>query len=161
TIPVTAIRVHDASGTRPIATLQPEDFPYASDMRTGPHEVVRVSTGESSHTTVTVPANAAIVDARMFGAGMLSVVSYHAGTLVVLAGGGRVNLDGVQAATFVQQLNGRFSAVDSTFERLRARGNTTAMLFERCRSKQIEVTSYSGPIVYDNGTFDPGLARFQ
>lgn len=159
-IPVTTIRVPDPSGVPGTATLPPEDFPYAPDMRTGMHDVVRINAGESTRTTVTVPAGAAIVVARILGAGNLSVSNYQRGTLFIFQNGGRAQLENIGAATFAQVLNGRLIALDSSFDRLRARGNTAAMLFERCRAKQIEVTTHGGPIVYDNGTFDPGLARF-
>lgn len=161
TIPVMPIRVRDAQGNATTASLPPEDFPYAPDMRTGNHDVVRVVASGGSNVTVTVPATTAILDARILGAGRLKISNYHGGTLFVLSGGGRTTLENVQSAAFVQVLNGRLSAVDSTFDRLRARGNTAAMLFERCRAKQIEVTTRSGPIVFDNGTFDGGLARFE
>ena len=160
TIPVTTVRVRDAQGSTTTATLPPEDFPYAPDMRTGNHDVIRVAAPAGSTLTVTVPATTAILDARILGSGRLSIANYHGGTLFVLSGGGRTNLENVQTAAFVQALNGRLTAVDSSFDRLRARGNTIAMVFERCRAKQIEVTTLSGPIVYDNGTFDGGLARF-
>lgn len=160
TIPVTTVRVRDAQGTMTTASLPPEDFPYAPDMRAGNHDVVRVSAPAGSTLTVTVPATTAILDARILGSGRLSIANYRGGTLFVLSGGGRTNLENVQTAAFVQALNGRFTAVDSSFDRLRARGNTIAMIFERCHAKQIEVTTISGPIVYDNGTFDGGLARF-
>lgn len=161
TIPVTMIRVREPDGTPGTATLPPEDFPYAATMRPGNHDVVRFFARAGSHTVVTVPANTAILDARVLGAGTLAIDNFHGGTLFALGGGGRTTIANVQAAAFIQQLNGHLVVLDSTFERLRARGNTAGMLFERCRAKQIEVTTYSGPIVYDNGTFDQGLARFQ
>ena len=161
TIPVTTIQIRDAQGNPTTATLPPEDFPYAPDMRAGNHDVVIIAAGEGSSTTVTIPAATAILDARIFGVGRLTIDNYHGGTLFVMSGGGQTTLENVQSATFVQALNGRFMAVDSTFDRLRARGNTAAMIFERCHAKQIEVTTRAGPIVYDNGYFDGGLARFE
>jgi hypothetical protein len=65
------------------------------------------------------------------------------------------------SAAFVQMMNGRLDVVDSSFDRLRARGNNATFVFEHNRARQIEVTTVSGSIVYDNGTFDPGLARFE
>ena len=159
-IPVQTIRFRDANGNPATATLPPEDFPYAPEMRTGFHDVVQIVAGESTRTTVTIPAGTALIDARVYGTGNLRVSNYQRGTLFVFQNAGRAQLENVSAATFAQVLNGRFIALDSNFDRLRARGNTAAMLFERCRAKQIEVTTQSGPIVYDNGIFDPGLARF-
>jgi hypothetical protein len=161
TIPFQNIQTRDANGNPVSGTLPPEDFPFASSMRAGVHDVVHIQAGENTRTTVTVPAGSAIVDARVFGNGGVSIANYRGGTLFVFQNNGVVRLENVAAATFVQLLNGRLQVTDSAFERLRARGNTAAMLFERSRAKQIEVTTQSGPIVFDNGTFDPGLARFQ
>jgi len=160
-IPVQNIQFRDANGNPTAGTLPPEDFPLASDMRAGVHDLVHINAGENTHTTVTVPAGAAIVDARIYGNGQITVNNYHGGTLFVWGNNGVARLENVSAATFAQMLNGRLVAFDSSFERLRARGNTAAMFFERCRAKQIEVTTHSGPIVFDNGTFEPGLARFE
>jgi hypothetical protein len=44
---------------------------------------------------------------------------------------------------------------------MRMRANTARVVFERSRIKQIEATTITGNIVYDNGSFDPGLARFE
>jgi hypothetical protein len=41
------------------------------------------------------------------------------------------------------------------------RGVAAHDVFEHCRSKQIEASSVHGSIVYDGGSFDPGLARFE
>lgn len=161
TIPVATIRVREASGAIGSATLPSEDFPYAADMRAGNHDLIRITSAEGSHTTVTIPATAAIVDVRIFGAGNIAIANVHGGTLFVTSGSGRTAFDNVSGSAFVQTLNGRFSAVDSSFDRLRVRGNTVGMLFERCRAKQIEATTFSGPIIFDNGTFDGGLARFE
>ncbi len=70
-------------------------------------------------------------------------------------------LNDVTSAAFVQLMNGRLDVADSSFDRLRARGNAAAFVFEHNRARQIEVSTVSGNIVYDNGTFDPGLARFE
>jgi len=70
-------------------------------------------------------------------------------------------LNDVMSAAFVQLMNGRLDVVDSSFDRLRARGNAATFVFEHNRARQIEVSTVSGNIVYDNGTFDPGLARFE
>ncbi len=159
-IPVQTIRVRDAAGNPTTATLPPEDFPFAAEMRAGNHDVVQILAGESSRTTVTIPAGTSLVDARIIGTGNLTISNYHGGTLFLRQNAGKAQLENVAAATFAQVLNGRLVVLDSSFDRLRARGNTAAMLFERCRAKQIEVTTHGGAIVYDNGTFDPGLARF-
>jgi hypothetical protein len=161
-IPLMRINVRDPlTGATTPGTLPPEDFPYASDFRTGVHDVVRFVAAANSHVTVMVPATTGILDVRVRGAGVLSVEDYHGGTLFVVSGGGQTLLSGITSDAFVQMLNGGVEIRDSSFDRLRARGNNAGFLFDDTRARQIEVTTVSGPIVYDNGIFDPGLARFE
>jgi hypothetical protein len=108
-----------------------------------------------------VPSTTAILETRIRGAGILTVDDYHGGTLFVGNGGGHTVLTDVMSAAFVQVMNGRLDIFDSSFDRLRARGNNANFVFEHNRARQIEVSTVSGSIVYDNGTFDPGLARFE
>jgi hypothetical protein len=108
-----------------------------------------------------VPATTAILETRIRGSGILTVDDYHGGTLFVGSQGGRTLLTNIMSAAFVQMMNGRLEVDDSSFDRLRARGNNATFDFEHNRARQIEVSTVSGPIVYDNGTFDPGLARFE
>jgi len=161
-IPLVNVTVRDPSGERSPGTLPPEDFPYASDFRAGVHDSVRIEAHGRARVTVMVPASVAILDARIRGgAGILTIEDYHGGTLFVASNGGRTLLTNVTSATFIQMLNGRLEVFDSSFDRLRARGNNVNMVFEHDRARQIEVTTLSGSIIYDNGTFDPGLARFE
>ncbi|MGA2395434.1 MAG: DUF4097 family beta strand repeat-containing protein, partial [Candidatus Lustribacter sp.] len=162
-IPLQNIAVRDpVSGATTRGTLPPEIFPYASDFRAGEHDTVRIVTAADSHLTVMVPASTALLVARIRqGAGLIDVDDYHGGTLFVASGGGQTRLNDVMSATFVQQMNGRLEIYDSSFDRIRARSNNATIDFEHDRARQIEVTSVSGNIIYDNGTFDPGLARFE
>ena len=161
-IPIATVATRDpVTGAAGRATLAPEEFPYASDFRAGSHDNVRIDVAARSHITVMVPPNVAILNARIRGAGEMSVDDYHGGTLFVASSGGTTTLTGITSAAFVQQMKGRLSVHDCAFDRLRARGNTASFAFEHTRARQIEVTTISGPIVYDDGTFDPGLARFE
>ncbi len=162
-IPVQTIAVRDlVTGVVSRGTLAPEDFPYASDFRAGAHDTVRIQTAEDSHVTVMVPSTTALLVTRIkSGQGVVNISDYQGGTLFALAAGGRMMLDDVMSAAFVQLMNGRLDVVDSSFDRFRARGNAAAFGFEHNRARQIEVSTVSGNIVYDNGTFDPGLARFE
>lgn len=161
-IPVVRLNTRDPlTGAITQTSLPPEDFPYASDFRAGSHDSVRIVTALRSHVSVMVPSSTAILDARIRGAGILAIAGYHGGTLFASNGGGRTELTDITSSAFVQMMNGRLEVRDSSFDRLRARGNTAALAFERTRARQIEVTTISGPIVYDDGTFDPGLARFE
>jgi hypothetical protein len=161
-IPVVTFNTRDPlTGAMTPASLPPEDFPYASDFRAGSHDNIRIVTAARSRVSVMVPSSTALLDARIRGAGILTIEGYHGGTLFASNGGGRTELTDVTSSAFVQMINGRLDVRDSSFDRLRARANTAALAFERTRARQIEVTTISGPIVYDDGTFDPGLARFE
>jgi hypothetical protein len=163
-IPLVNIAMRDPAGGAGIGrgTLPPEEFPYASDFRAGVHDSIRIVSAADSHITVMVPASTAILDARIRGGtGVIGVDDYHGGTMFVVNGGGRTTITNVMTAAFIQMMNGRLEVVDSSFDRLRARGNTATFDFEHNRARQIEVSTVSGPIIYDNGTFDPGLARFE
>jgi hypothetical protein len=161
-IPVQNIAVRDpTTGVPGRGTLPPEVFPYASDFRAGVHDSVRIVTTDDTHLTVMVPTTTALLAVRAHnGVGFLDIEDYHGGTLFVAAGGGSIRLNDVMSAAFIQLNNGRLDVVDSSFDRLRARGNTANFIFEHNRARQIEVSTVSGNIAYDNGTFDPGLARF-
>jgi hypothetical protein len=161
-IQVANIMVRDPlTGATTRGTLPPEEFPYASDFRPGIHDDLRIITGADTRVTVMVPATTAILETRVRGAGIITIDDYHGGTLFVVSGGGRTALTNVMSAAFIQMMNGRLDVVDSSFDRLRARGNNADLVFEHDRARQIEVSTVSGAIVYDNGTFDPGLARFE
>jgi len=131
------------------ATLLPEDFPVPK-LQPGMHDVVRV-------TEVVRPTG--LVNVRT-GKGDVTLDGYH-GTTIAVIGRGRVVFNNVSGDAFVQPLNGNFFATDSTFDRLRIRSNRADEVFDRCRVKQIEATTLTGNIMFDNGYFDPGLARFE
>lgn len=161
-LPIANVVTRDPlTGLSGTATLPPEEFPYASDFRSGVHDNVRIVVAARSHVTVMVPASTAILTAWIHGSGVMTIDDYHGGTLFSLSGGGQTTLTDITSAAFVQQMNGRLDVRDSSFDRLRARGNRAAFTFEHTRTRQIEVTTISGSIVYDDGTFDPGLARFE
>jgi len=139
--------------------MPPEEFPYAS-FRPGPHDFVRVTAEAGARLVVTIPATTGILQTRI-GGGATTIDGYRGANLFVLQNFGRVKLNGAATTAFVQMNNGALYAADGTFDRLRVRVNTARVVFEHCRSKQIEANSVSGSIVYDGGTFEPGLARFE
>jgi hypothetical protein len=139
-------------------TLPPEEFPYQG-FRPGIHDVIRVNAPPGSRLIVTVPASTGLLDLRV-GGGQTTIEEYRGANLYVLQGTGRVQLDGTTTTAFVQLNYGTFFADDGTFDRIRVRGIGAHDVFEHCRTKQIEASSISGTIVYDGGSFDPGLARF-
>ena len=113
----------------------------------------------SGRMTIMIPRGTAMVMAQQ-RAGHLTIENYH-GIFVAHARAAGIALDNVGGTGFVESLRGRVVATGSTFERLRARTATGDMFFKDCTSHQIQATSSYGSIVYDNGSFQPGLARFE
>ncbi len=109
--------------------------------------------------TITIPRGTAMVMAHL-RAGHLTINNYH-GVFVAHARAAGISLNNVGGTGFVESLRGRIVATDSSFDRLRVRTATGNMLFQGCTSHQIQATSTYGSIVYDNGNFQPGLARFE
>jgi hypothetical protein len=140
-------------------TLPPEEFPYAG-FRPGPHDVIRVTADAGSHLVITVPASTGLLRTAILG-GTTTIEGYRGANMYLLQGSGRVNVTGASTTAFVQLNSGRVELADSSFDRIRLRANGAHVVFERCRSAQIEVTTVSGAVVYDGGTFDAGLARFE
>jgi hypothetical protein len=137
-------------------TLPAESF-VVPDLPGNDHDAV-VARG-SGKMTITIPRGTAMVIAQQ-RAGHLTINNYH-GVFVAHARGAGVSLNGVSGTGFVESLRGRVVATNSTFDRLRVRTATGDMFFQGCTSQQIEATSAYGSIVYDNGDFQPGLARFE
>lgn len=122
----------------------------------GPHDAL------SAHgvgvTTVTVPQSSALVIARVTN-GSIDVRGYH-GVLVLHVRRGTIGIYGFSGTAYAQVVSGRIAAVNSHFERLRARTAIGGLFFERCRSDQIEATAVRGAIVYDDGLFGGGPEYF-
>lgn len=144
------------------AILAPETF-VISSIAPGPHDAIVVkSTPETpaGPLVVTVPSDAALVFVFARG-GNLNVHDYRGGTFVGFTGRGRLAMQHVGGTIFAQTGRGALVIDDATTDRLRARTLFGNITFERCRSHQIEATSIDGSIVYDDGVFEPGLARFE
>ncbi|MFY9720260.1 MAG: hypothetical protein WAK16_11535 [Candidatus Cybelea sp.] len=145
-----------------IATTHgPVDLPAESfvlpDLSGSQHDaVMAVGTG---NVTITIPRNTAMIVAHV-RAGHLTIDNYH-GIFVTRVRSASISLNHVGGTGFVESLRGRIVATDSTFDRLRARTAVGDMLFQSCTAQQIEATSTYGSIVYDDGQFQPGLARFE
>lgn len=139
-------------------TIPAESF-VVSTVPPGERDVIVVKGTQVGPMTVTVPNDTALVGA-LVGNGSLLVDGYHGGTLIAHVRSGKTTLRNVSGDAFVQQLRGPLLVSGSTFDRLRARGALGKMVFENCNAHQIEVTNVEGSILYDRGTFVPGLARF-
>jgi Putative adhesin len=108
---------------------------------------------------IMIPRGTALVMAHL-RAGRLSLNNYH-GVFITHVRQAEISLNNVSGTGFVESLKGRVVATNSTFDRLRVRTATGNMLFQGCTSQQIQATSTYGSIVYDDGNFQPGLARFE
>lgn len=146
-----AISVPTARGT---ATLPAERFLLPS--LPGAHDAV-VAQGYGN-TTLTIPAGSALVITRVV-MGTLTVEGYR-GALVAHVRRGAMNLLGVSGTVYAQVVTGRIVAVQSDFDRLRARTAIGGLFFEACSARQIDATAIRGTILYDDGTFDEGPAYF-
>jgi hypothetical protein len=124
----------------------------------GQHDAVVVTHGNGK-LTITIPRGTALVIAHL-RAGQLTINNYH-GVFVTHVRAAQIALNGVGGTGYVESLRGRIVATDSSFDRLRARTATGDMLFSGCTSQQIQASSTYGSIVYDDGKFEPGLARFE
>lgn len=135
----------------------PEESFVLPQLQGSSHDAV-VADG-SGNTTITVPRGTALVTAHV-GTGQLNLNGYHGAFITQVRDGG-ISFDHVDGSGYAEALRGPIQATNSSFDRLRARTATGNMFFRGCTSHQIEATSKYGSIVYDNGRFQPGLARFE
>lgn len=145
-----------------LVTLPAESF-VVSTVPAGPRDTVVIKSGPQTPAgpvMVTVPSDSVYVIAYARD-GDLLVRDLRAGTLVAFTTRGRLSLENVGGTAFAQTGRGALDVSDSSFERLRARSLLGNIVFERCRTRHIEATSVGGSILYDSGSFEPGLARFE
>jgi len=156
-IPIFSTTVQDPSGT---LTLPAEDFSVPS-LATGQHDGALVFGGDTgAAVTLTVPATTAFIWAAV-ARGRIQMQDYHGGAFVARVHNGMIQVSNVSGEGYVEVARGPIVVNDSGFDRIRARTAIGNVLFQRCTSRQIEVSSINGSIAYDNGTFAPGLARFE
>lgn len=138
--------------------LPAEDFPIGS-IGTG-HDAVVIHAPDAQNITVTIPAQTALVWA-MAGRGEIDLSDYRNGTFVARVHGGRIDIANSGGNAYVEVARGPIQVRNSAFNRLRARTALGNIRFENCNARQIEAGSIDGNVAYDNGTFAPGLARFE
>jgi hypothetical protein len=137
-------------------SLPPEPFPLPP-FAPGDHDAYIVR-GEGD-VTLDVPESTPLIVINI-KLGTATVEGYH-GTLVAHIGGGQVHLNDDSGTVAAQVNNGPFFANNSNFERIRLRTGRGNILMTNCRASQIAVTSLMGSILFDNGSFDNGIARFE
>jgi len=156
-IPIFSTKIQTPSGS---LTLQPEEFPVPS-LSGAPHDGVVIFGGDNgANVTLTVPNSTAFLWA-MVGHGQLHIHDYRNGTFVARVHTGVLTLRNVSGAGYVETARGPVVVENSAFDRIRARTAVGDIMFTNCNARQIEVSSVNGSIAYDNGTFAPGLARFE
>jgi hypothetical protein len=141
--------------------LPAESF-VVSTIAPGPHDTILVRNPTDAPVgtvTVTIPADTPFVFA-FAREGNVDVDGYRGGTFVGFTGPGHLALRDVAGTVFAQTNRGPITIEDATLDRVRARSLYGNVAFERCRVRQIETTDVAGSIVFDGGSFDPGLARF-
>lgn len=110
--------------------------------------------------TLTIPAQTPLVLASV-RLGSVTVDGFTGTALVTHVTAGEVHLSNVSTTAAVQVNNGPVFIANSAFPRLRLRTGRGNVFMSNCRASQIQVTSLVGSILFDNGTFDPGLAHFE
>jgi hypothetical protein len=162
TVPIAIPQISAFEDTPQRVSLPPESF-VTAPIPSGRREVVVVKSAPGtprSPVTVFVPNDSAFVYARA-GNGTLDVEDYRGGTLVALTRNGRLTLGNVGGTVFAQTWRGPVVVRNSNIDRVRVRSLLGNVTFERCNVRQIETTTVAGSIVYDGGSFSPGLARFE
>jgi hypothetical protein len=137
-------------------TLPEESF-VMPQLQGSTHDAV-VAHGHGN-TTIMVPRGTALVTAHV-GTGQYNLRNYN-GAFIAHVDNGGITMNRVNGSGYAEAVDGQVRANNSTFDRLRVRTATGNMLFRGCTSHQIEASSQYGSIVYDNGSFQPGLARFE
>ena len=152
-VPIPAQTIEAPNGQS--ITLGPENFPV--QIPPGQHDTIRIQVPPQV-TTVMIPADTSVLSINGFAA--TQIENYH-GQLIAQQRAGPLVLRNVSGDAFVQNLQGQIFVADSSFNRLRTRTAVSNMVFQRCNVRQIEATSTRGSILYNNGSFQPGLARFE
>ena len=126
-----------------------------------PHDGVVIFGGDQdADVTLTIPQSTALVWA-MIGRGRIAVDGYRNGTLVAMLHNGPMQLQNSGGDVYAQVARGQIFVNNSTFNRIRVRTAAGNIVFEDTNVRQIEASSVNGSIAYDNGTFVPGIARFE
>ena len=152
-VPIPAQAVTGPAGAT--VMLGPENFPVT--LPPGPHDTVRIILPPNV-ANVTIPADTTVLSIN--GLSATQITGYH-GQLIAQQQAGPLVLRRVSGEVFAQNLRGPIFIADSNFDRLRARTAVSNMVFQRVNVRQIEASSTHGSILFNNGSFEPGLARFE
>jgi hypothetical protein len=140
--------------------LPAETFPLGSVLTTQHDGVVIFGGAQDADVTLTIPASTAFVWA-IIGRGSIAVDGYRNGTLIATLHNGPLELRNAGGDVYAEVARGPIFVNDSAFNRIRVRTAAGNIVFEDSNVRQIEASSINGSIAYDNGTFVPGIARFE
>lgn len=138
-------------------TLPSELFPLP-EFAPGEHEAFVVR--GSGDVTLFVPAQTPLVVASV-QAGSVTFDGYVGTAFVARVNHGGIHVARVDSTAAVQDDDGTVIVNNSNFPRLRLRTARGDALLSACRAAQIQVTSLTGNLLYDDGVFYPGLAHFE
>jgi hypothetical protein len=156
TIPVASIQTADGP-----VSLPAEFFPLGPSVLDAPHDGIVIFGGNNNaNVTLTIPNTTALVWA-IVGRGTIALNGYRSGEFVLLVHTGRMFLQNSGGDGYAQVARGRLGFSNSAFNRIRARTAAGNIIFENCNVRQVEASSVNGSVAYDNGTFVPGVARFE
>ncbi len=153
-LPIFATKVQSPHGA---ITLPAESFSLSS-VTAADHPGIAVRAG--SDVFVTVPAGTALLLING-NRGAIAVQGYRGGTLVARLHNGTIAVQDFAGSAYLETARGRILVSGSMLDRIRARTAIGNILFDNCAAREIEVSSVDGAVVYNNGTFAPGLARFE
>ncbi len=155
-VPILGMDVQSPQGP---VRLQAEDFPV-DGIAGAPHDGVVIFGGNVGNAiTLTVPAATALVLAQV-GRGAIHIQGVHT-AVVARVRNGLLNVMDSSGEAYLETARGQLVVTNSGFNRVRARSALGNVMFANCNVRQIEVSSIRGHIAFDNGTFAPGLARFE
>jgi hypothetical protein len=152
-VPIPSQSIQAPNGQQVV--LGPEEFPV--QLPPGQHDTVRIEVPPNV-ATIMIPANTTVLSVNGFSA--TQIQNYH-GQLIAQQRAGPLVLRNDSGDAFAQNLRGQIFVADSNFDRLRTRTALNNMVFQRVNVRQIEATSTHGSIFFNNGSFQPGLARFE
>lgn len=154
-IPATSIQTLDGP-----LLLPPETFSLDA-ISDGPHDGVVIYGGdENANVTLTIPQSTALLWV-MVGRGGINLQDYRSGSFVAILHNGEMQLQNTGGNAYAQVARGPIVIRDSAFNFIRSRTAAGNIVFENCNVRQVEAGSVNGSIAYDNGTFVPGVARFE
>jgi len=140
--------------------LPPEGFPLGP-LVNAQHDGVLVFGGDqNADVTLTIPNSTALVWA-VVGRGSIAVDGYRTGTFVAILHNGVIRIQNAGGDAYTEVARGPIVIRNSAFNRIRTRTAAGNIVFENCNVRQIDASSIQGSIAYDNGTFVPGIARFE